>query len=91
MIAPEDFQSTMLPSRMPRPEWVPPPTLTMSVSPVSSRTLSIGTPSHSLSNCAKLVSCPCPFDTVPMMTSTRPSGCTVSSARSRGMPVAVST
>ena len=30
---------TMLPSRMPRPECVPPPTLTMSVSPVMSRPL----------------------------------------------------
>ena len=30
---------TMLPSRMPRPECVPPPTFTMSVSPAMSRTL----------------------------------------------------
>ena len=41
---------------MPRPEWAPPPTDTRSVSPVTNRTLSIGTPSHSVTNCAKLVS-----------------------------------
>ena len=52
---------------------------------------SIGTPSHSVTSCAKLVSWPWPFETVPTTTSTRPSACTVISARSRGTPVAVST
>ena len=47
---------TMLASRIDRPECDPPPSETMSVSPVTSRTLSKGTPSHSTSSCAKLVS-----------------------------------
>ena len=76
---------------MPRPECAPPPTLTMSVSPVMSRTRSNGTPSHSVTSWAKLVSWPWPLETVPITTSTLPSGCTVISARSRGTPVAVST
>ncbi len=38
---------TIEPSRMPRPEWAPPPTVTRSVSPATKRTASIGTPSHS--------------------------------------------
>ena len=92
MIMSDAFSMTMLASRSARPECAPPPTETRSVSPVTSRTLSIGTPSHSLTSCAKLVSCPWPlrhradddFDHVP-------SGCTVISARSRGTPVAVST
>ena len=49
MIAWDDLWITMLASRMPRPEWEPPPNLTMSVSPVTSRTRSNGTPSHSVS------------------------------------------
>ena len=61
------------------------------VSPCTNDTLSNGTPSHSLTSWQKLVSCPWPLDTVPMTTSTTPSGCTVISARSRGTPVAVST
>ena len=61
---------TMLARRMPRPPCAPPPTLTMSVSPVMSRTLSSGTPSHSVTSWAKLVSCPWPCDTVPSTTST---------------------
>ncbi len=82
---------TMLPIRSARPECEPPPTDTRAVSPCTSAMLSIGTPSHSLTSCAKLVSCPWPLETVPMTTSTTPSGCTVISARSRGTPVAVST
>ena len=82
---------TMLPSRSARPECEPPPTETRAVSPCTSATLSSGTPSHSLTSWAKLVSCPWPLETVPMTTSTTPSGCTVISARSRGTPVAVST
>ena len=57
----------------------------------TSRTLSKGTPSHSVTSCAKLVSWPWPCETIPITTSTRPSGLTVISARSRGTPVAVST
>ena len=90
MISFEALRMTMLPSRKARPECAPPPTETRSVSSVTSRTASIGTPSHSLINCAKLVSWPCPCDTVPITTSTKPSGATVTSARSRGAPVAVS-
>ncbi len=82
---------TMLPSRMPRPECAPPPTVTRSVSPLTKRTASIGTPSHSVINCAKLVSWPWPCETTPITSSTMPSGCTVISAFSRGTPVAVST
>ena len=82
---------TIEPSRMPRPEWAPPPNVTMSVSPAMKRTDSIGTPSHSVINCAKLVSWPWPCETTPMTRSTTPSGLTVISAFSRGTPVAVST
>lgn len=46
--------------------------------------LSNGTPSHSVTSCAKLVSCPCPEDIVPIISSTRPSGSIVISLRSRG-------
>ena len=82
---------TMLPSRRARPECAPPPTETRAVSPVTRRMQSYGTPSHSLTSWAKLVSCPWPCDTVPIATSTAPSGITVISAFSRGAPVAVST
>ena len=87
------FSMTMLASRSARPECAPPPTETRSVSPVTRCTLSSGTPSHSVTSCAKLVSCPWPCDTVPTTTSIMPlpSGFTVISARSRGAPVAVST
>ena len=44
---------TIEPSRMPRPECAPPPTVTRSVSPATKRTLSIGTPSHSQISWAK--------------------------------------
>ena len=50
-------------------------------------TLSNGTPSHSVTSCAKLVSWPCPEDMVPITSSTRPSGSTVISVRSRGAPL----
>jgi hypothetical protein len=50
-----------------------------------------GTPSHSVTSCAKLVSCPCPDDMVPITSSTRPSGSTVISVRSRGAPLVIST
>ena len=92
MISSDAFSMTMLARRNERPECEPPPTATRSVSPVTSRTLSIGTPSHSVISCAKLVSWPWPLDTVPTTTSTMPvAGSTVTSARSRGAPVAVST
>ena len=48
MMPSEDFLMTIEPSRMPRPEWAPPPTVTRSVSPATKRTHSIGTPSHSV-------------------------------------------
>ena len=76
---------------MPRPEWAPPPTVTRSVSPVTKRTLSIGTPSHSTISWAKLVSWPWPCEVTPMISSTKPSGETVISAFSRGTPVEIST
>ena len=44
---------TIVPSRMPRPECAPPPTDTRSVSPVTKRTHSIGTPSHSVDQLRK--------------------------------------
>ena len=91
MMSRDAFSMTMLARRKARPECEPPPTDTRSVSPVTSRTLSSGTPSHSVTSCAKLVSWPWPFDTVPTTISTMPSGNTVISARSRGAPVAVST
>ncbi len=81
---------TMPASRIERPECEPPPTGTTSVSPVIRRTSSAGTPSHSVMSCAKLVSWPCPLDSVPMTTSMRPSGITVISARSRGAPLVTS-
>ena len=56
MMSFEAFSMTMLARRNARPECEPPPTETRSVSPVTSRTLSIGTPSHSPISCAKLVS-----------------------------------
>ncbi len=58
MMPSEDFLMTIEPSRMPRPECAPPPTVTRSVSPAMTRTLSIGTPSHSVTSWAKLVSWP---------------------------------
>ena len=58
-----------LASRMPRPEWAPPPNFTMSVSWVMMRTLSIGTSYHSVTSCAKLVSWPWPCELVPITTS----------------------
>ena len=51
---------TMLPSRIARPECVPPPTVDASVSRVMKPTFSNGTPSHSVTSCAKLVSWPWP-------------------------------
>ena len=44
-------------------------------------------PANRVTSCAKLVSWPCPLDSVPITTSTRPSGATVTSAHSRGAPV----
>ncbi len=61
MMSREAFSMTMLASRSARPECEPPPTDTRSVSPVTRRIASIGTPSHSLISCAKLVSCPWPL------------------------------
>ena len=61
---------TALAWRMERPEWVPPPALTTSVSPSVILTLSNGTPSRSAVTCAKLVSCPWPAGCVPITTST---------------------
>ena len=78
-------------SRIERPECEPPPTDTRSLSSVTRRTLSAGTPSHSLASWAKLVAWPCPADSVPITISTRPSGSTVTSARSAGAPLCDST
>ena len=78
---------TMPAMRIERPECEPPPAATMSVSPVISRTRSNGTPSHSVTSCAKLVSWPWPLDSVPITTSTKPLSATVISVRSRGMPL----
>ena len=78
---------TMPASRIERPEWEPPPTGTTSVSPWIRCTQSSGTPSQSVTSCAKLVWWPCPLDSVPIATSTRPSGATVTLVHSRGAPV----
>jgi hypothetical protein len=77
--------------RIERPECEPPPTLTTSVSPATMSMRSTGTPSKSDITCAKLVSCPWPLAWVPMMTAMRPSGVTVTSARSLGAPIEDST
>ena len=77
--------------RMERPECEPPPTLTMSVSPMMMLTVSTGTPSMADATCAKLVSWPWPLGWVPITRSTRPSGVTVISVRSRGAPIEDST
>ncbi len=84
MIALEQVPITIEANRIERPECEPPPTGTMSVSPCTSFTCSNGTASHSLTHCAKLVSCPCPLDSVPIATSTSPSGLTVIFDHSRG-------
>ena len=73
--------------RIERPECDPPPTEATSVSPVIRRTCRTSTSNHSAMSWAKLVSWPWPAESVPMTTSIRPSGRTVISARSRGMPV----
>ena len=57
------------------------------MSPVIRRTCPTSTSNHSAMSWAKLVSWPWPAESVPMTTSIRPSGRTVISARSRGMPV----
>ena len=54
-------------------------------------TASAGTWSRSETTWAKLVSCPCPLDCVPMTTSTRPSCRTVMRACSLGAPIEDST
>jgi len=59
------FLMTMLPSRMPRPEWAPPPDRYQVGVAAISRTLSMGTPSHSFTSWAKVVSCPWPCETIP--------------------------
>ena len=65
---------TTAPRRIERPERDPPPTATRSVSPVTRRTCSRSTPSHSARIWAKLVSWPWPADSVPRTSSIRPSG-----------------
>jgi hypothetical protein len=85
------FAVTHDPSRIERADAEPPPACTRSVSPVTSRTWLASTPSHSLTICAKLVSCPWPADIVPSTSSTTPDGSIVISARSRGAPVFNST
>jgi hypothetical protein len=62
------------PRRIDRAEAEPPPASTRSVSPVSSRTWSGSTPSHSLITWPKLVSWPWPADIVPSNSSTTPDG-----------------
>src|SRR5438034_478825 len=69
--------------RIERPECEPPPTGMMSVSPCTRWIDSNGTPSHSLTHCAKLVSCPCPLDSVPTATSNLPTGAAVGCGRRR--------
>ena len=59
-----------------------------SVSPWSTVTSSIGTPSCSAAICAHAVSCPCPCGEVPLRTVTAPSGSTVTPP---GFPGAEST
>ena len=77
--------------RMERPEWEPPPTDTMSVSPTRIFTCSTGTPIMSAATWAKLVSWPCPLGWVPITTSMVPSVFTTISARSLGEPMEDST
>src|SRR2546422_5149578 len=73
--------------RIERPEWVPPPKPTRSVSPDKMRTASTSSPRPAAATWAKLVSCPWPADWVPITTSTTPSARTVIRACSRGVPV----
>ncbi len=81
---------TALAWRIERPEWVPPPALTMSVSPSVIFTDSNGTSSRSAVTWAKLVSCPCPAGCVPITTSMMFER-TMRSARSLGEPIEDST
>ncbi len=71
---------------MERSEWLPPPTATKRVSPVTKRMRSGVTPSSSAMTWAKLVSWPWPVDWVPTTTSTMPSGKIVACTRSCGAP-----
>ena len=81
---------TTPPIRIERAECEPPPIGTMSVSPWISLMRSTSTPSHSPTHCAKLVSWPWPLDSVPIETSTRPSGFTSTFDHSRGEPLVIS-
>ena len=85
------FAITVPAWRIERPECEPPPTLTMSVSPMMMLTVSTGTASRSATTCAKLVSWPWPLGCVPITTSTRPSGRTVISGARFGAPIEDST
>ncbi len=58
------------------------PNCTLSVSPCTMVTLSIGTPSRSETSWAKVVSCPCPWLCEPVSTSIDPVGFTRTSADS---------
>ncbi|MNY45636.1 hypothetical protein D3C86_1807540 [compost metagenome] len=58
------------------------PICTLSVSPCTMLTLSIGTPKRSATSCAKVVSCPCPWLCEPVRTSIVPTALTRTSADS---------
>ena len=77
--------------RIERPECEPPPTLTMSVSPMMMLMHACGTAIRSATTWAKLVSWPWPLGCVPITTSTTPFGFTVISVRSFGEPIEDST
>ena len=77
--------------RIERPECEPPPTLTMSVSPMMMLMHCTGTAIRSATTWAKLVSWPWPLGCVPITTSTTPFGFTVISVRSFGEPIEDST
>ncbi len=73
MTASAALPMTMPASRIERAECEPPPSLTISVSLSMTLTSSNGTPSHSATHCAKVVSWLCPLESVPTTTSTLPS------------------
>ena len=58
------------------------PNCTLSVSPCTIATFSIGMPSRSATSWANVVSCPCPWLWQPVNTSTEPVGLTRTSADS---------
>ena len=69
-----------------RAAYVPRPNGTLSVSPWTNRMVSKGTPSHSETICANVVSWPCPWLNVPATIVTVPPGSKRSSIRSLKTP-----